>query len=106
MTDHDQSTAPTPEEDALYRSLLETVVDFIGQDHISQVTVEADLYTGAAQVSICLLEESWDTVTHAIERMGQVRMMFMDELSIEYSLTSDEHCMPLANSSAKDLVYV
>lgn len=96
---------PSNEVDALYRSLLEVVVDYVGKDNVQSVVVHADPLVGAADVSICLEDDSYDRFALAVERMGQVQSTFLEELSIEYVLLAGEPSALRSAVPAKELVY-
>lgn len=104
-SDDARPNTPSLSEDALFRSLLESVVDYVGKENVRQVVVHPDFHDGSAQVDICLEDESYGRFEHAVERMGQVRSMFMHELSIEYVLTTDTSCEQVASVDAEELVY-
>lgn len=105
MTDDDRSTSPDPMGDALYRSLLESVVDYVGKENVRQVVVHADPHDGSAQVEICLEDESFERFEYAVERMGEVRSMFMHELSVEYVLLIGDACRSHESADTRELVY-
>lgn len=69
---------------AIVHSLGENIVDCIGKDHLQQVTVFGDDRSGTAEVEIGLADFTWPEQERAIDRMVEIRAMFLDELSISY----------------------
>ena len=72
------------EFDAVIHSLGEHVVSYVGSDNLRSVRIWSDELSGTADISIVLADESWDAESRAIERMLQVREVFLDELSFDY----------------------
>ncbi|GAA1434405.1 hypothetical protein GCM10009616_28750 [Microlunatus lacustris] len=93
------------EFEALVRSLGEHLVSYIGKDHLRRLSVSIDEATLSATADICLASDDFSMVMEAIERVGEVRLMFMDELSFDYVLSGPEDCSPRSTSRQRDLVF-
>ena len=78
------------EFEALVRSLGESLVGYIGRENLSRLTIRVDPDSLSAFVVVQLESETFESVMHAIERIGEVRLMFMDDLSFDYVLAADE----------------
>lgn len=79
--------------DALVQSLGESTVDYLGKDRLRQLQIMADHVTGTANIEICLEDNTWESQTRAIERMIEIRDMFLDEISISYVFVDEDTCM-------------
>jgi hypothetical protein len=75
---------------ALMHSLGEHAVDYIGKDSLRRLDVFGDEADGAAYIEICLEENSWDERSRAIDKMLEIREMFLDEVSIEYRFIDED----------------
>lgn len=76
---------------AMVTSMMENAVDYIGKSRLLRLSVEADPGAGSAQIEIVLQDNSWASQSLAIDRMIELRSMFLDELSFEYAfLEADE----------------
>lgn len=69
---------------ALVHSLGENVVDTIGKDRLSGVTVYGDDRIGTVDVEISLRSYTWDEQSRAIDKMIDIREMFMGEVALSY----------------------
>lgn len=90
------------EFDATIHSLGEQLVSYMGRDHLEQLTVAGRSQTGEADVEICLLEDTWDEQSRAIDQVLIVREMFLNELSISYRFIGQQRCDDLATSKRTD----
>lgn len=88
--------------DATIHSLGEHLVDYIGRDHLQQLTVTGREPFGEADVEICLQEDTWEEQSWAIDRVLAVREMFLNELSITYRFISPGGCEQPRNSKRTD----
>ena len=93
------------EFEALVQSLGESLVAYIGRENLRHLSLHLDEATYSAMADICLNSEDYSDVMKAIERIGEVRLMFMDELSFDYVLTSSDDCRPAEASRQKELVF-
>lgn len=73
-------------DDALYRSLLETVLDYVGKVNLLRARILPDRQLGSAFIEVTLKDETSQRLNHAIDRMEEVRSIFMDEVAIDYIL--------------------
>lgn len=80
------------EFEALVHSVGENSVDYIGKDALKLLTVTGDPQSMAARVEICLEDNSWAEQTRVIDRMIEIRTMFLDELSIDYVFVDEDNC--------------
>lgn len=78
--------------EALISSLGEHSVDYIGKDNLRQLAVFGDPGNLSARIEICLEENSWAEQTRAIDRMLELRRMFLDEISIDYAFLNEDSC--------------
>lgn len=83
------------EFEAVIHSLGEHAVDYLGKDQLRQLAVFGDPLTGSARIEIVLAENSWDEQTRAIDKMLELRLMFLEELSFEYDFLSEDSCTPV-----------
>lgn len=93
------------EFEAMVNSLGETLVSYIGKDHLRRLSINIDPATYSADVEVCLTSDDFEAVMFAIERIGQVRQIFMDELSFDYVLTSPEACRVPEDQRQRELVF-
>lgn len=70
---------------ALIHSLGEQILAYVGKQNLSSVRIWGDELSGTARVSLSLARPSWGSEGRAIDKMVDVREMFLTELSIEYS---------------------
>lgn len=77
---------------ALIQSLGEHAVDAIGKPNLEQLTVHGDVANESAEVEICLIDNTWDEQTRVIDLMIDLRLMFMDEISVSYRFTELDSC--------------
>ena len=75
---------PVNEFEATIHSLGEHVVDTLGRDNLDQVLVSADELTETAEITISLRRPTWAEQSRAIDRMVELRLLFMDDLSFDY----------------------
>lgn len=68
----------------LVQSVGEQIVDGIGRDRLERVAVVGDDRISTAEVEITLSDNSWDEQQRAIDKMIDVRGMFLGEVSISY----------------------
>lgn len=73
---------------ALITSFGDYLVTMIGAENLDQLTVDGHEDSGAAEVEIKLRDNRWDEQLRVIERIGEVRTIFMDELSFSYRFLS------------------
>lgn len=78
--------------EALIHSLGEHSVDYIGKDRLRQLVVFGDALSETARIEICLTENTWSEQTRVIERMLELRAMFLDELSLDYLFVDEDNC--------------
>jgi hypothetical protein len=78
------------EFDALISSLGESIVAYVGRDNLRRLDVFGDEDDSTARVEICLEDNSWGQQSHAIDKMIELRAMFLDELSLEYRFVEED----------------
>lgn len=69
---------------ALIQSLGEHAVDYIGKDNLLRLDVFGDEVDQSAHVEIFLCSEEWGDHSSAIDKMIELREMFMDDLAVDY----------------------
>jgi hypothetical protein len=78
------------EFEALMSSLGEHVVGYIGQEHLARLFIYGDEVDLSASIEIFLEDESWASRTRAIDKMVEIREMFIDEISIDYRFVHED----------------
>lgn len=73
--------------EATMQSLLESVVDYIGSDHVQAVAITPDRATGTAHIEVALDDEDIALFRHALERLRDVREIFIDDVAFDYIIT-------------------
>ncbi len=73
----------------LIESLGETVVRYLKPLGLRGLTIEGDQAVGAAHLTVCLNHDTWQHRGAALEKLLPVRLMFIDELAVEFSFTDD-----------------
>lgn len=74
----------------LIQSLAEHVGDYIGLDHVQAASIFADEIDGTAHIEIQLRDNSWPEQSRAIDKMLELRTMFLDELAIDYIFVDEK----------------
>jgi len=78
---------------ALVNSLGEYTVSVIGSSLLRGFTATYDVVDGVVHAEICLREDTWDSRAIVIDKMTEVREMFLGEVSIDYAFTgSQDEC--------------
>lgn len=77
---------------ALVHSLGEHAVSYIRRENLKQLEIMADPMAGAAHIEICLSDDNWAAQSAAIDKMIELREMFLDEISIDYVFVDRESC--------------
>lgn len=72
--------------EALYGSMFENVLDYVGKDNLLRVQVIPDRQLGSAFIEVTLVDETPCRIDHAIGRLEEVRALFVNELAIDYIL--------------------
>ncbi|MGL4178207.1 MAG: hypothetical protein ACRCSN_19300 [Dermatophilaceae bacterium] len=91
------------EFEAVINSLGEHVVSYVGKDNIGSVTIWADELTATADVAIVLASDTWEAEERAIDRMIEVRSVFLDEVAIDYRFDSAEPVSRVGSTKAATL---
>lgn len=86
------------QHEALVNSLGEHCVDYIGKGNLSRLTIALDHANGVAHVEICLQDDSWTAREKAIDAMVDVRLMFLDEVSVDYAFADNTSCGELSEA--------
>lgn len=90
------------EFEATVHSLGEHLADYIGRDHLRQLTVLGREDTGEAEVAVCLRDDTWGAQERAIDQILAVREMFMDEVAMEYHFLGSDSCLDAMDSKRSD----
>lgn len=72
---------------ALIHSIGEHAVSYIGRQNLAALSVAGDRVNGSAHIEIVLQDNSWTQQSRAIDKMIELRAMFMDEISLSYSFS-------------------
>lgn len=92
---------------ALVHSLGEHIVDYIGKDHLSRLYIYGDESDASAFVEIFLENDTWEEQTRAVDKMIELRQMFLDDVSIDYRfLDADTDAEEAANARRVDFALV
>lgn len=73
--------------ETLIQSFGEQILLYVGRDHLRSVVVRGDSRIGTADVELALTDFSWDEQSRAIDKMLEVREIFLEELAISYHFT-------------------
>jgi len=92
---------------ALLQSLLEQCVDYIRRDvDLEALRVTGDELSESAHVEIVLARDTWEQQQRAIDHMVDVRLMFIDDLSLDYVfLRHEDWLRSVADSNRADFVF-
>lgn len=86
---------------AIIHSLGEHIVDGIGHDNLRHVLVSGDELTSTAEITIVLSRRTWEMQERAIEKMVDLREIFLDELSFDYRFAPAPEGGELTTTSTK-----
>ncbi|WP_340539424.1 hypothetical protein [Nocardioides sp. GXZ039] len=75
---------------ALISSLGESVVTYVGKDRLQSLYVFGDPGDMAAAIELGLAENTWEFQQHAIDKLIEIREMFLDEVSISYRFVTPD----------------
>lgn len=75
---------PMDEFTATIHSLGEHIVDGIGRDELKHVLVSGDELTSSVEITIVLSHPSWSVQQRAVDKMVELRALFLDEISFDY----------------------
>ncbi len=92
------------EFEATITSLGEHAVDYIGRQNLRQLAVFGDHHNSSADIQICLAVNDWASQTAAIDKMIELRAMFISELSIQYHFIEEDNYTPTA-ATRSDFTY-
>lgn len=92
------------EFDALVHSLGEHCVAYIGKENLRRLDVFGDVADSTAFIEIYLEENVWERQAEAIDKMIEIRGMFIDELSIDYRFV-DEDSSTVESAEARRSLY-
>lgn len=99
-------TGAMDEFGALITSLGEHLVVTVGKENLQRVDIFGDESDGSAHIEIVLVDDAWDRMSGAIDKMIEIREMFLDELSIDYRFADqDSETAASANARRSNFVY-
>jgi hypothetical protein len=75
---------------ALISSLGESTVAYVGESNLQSLLVFGDPADMTAAIELGLRENTWELQEHAIDRLLEVREIFLDELSISYCFVTPD----------------
>lgn len=73
---------------ALVTSLGESTVTYLGKDNLLRLDVFADEIDMTAHIEIFLRDDSWAEQSRAIDKMIELREMFIEDISIGYRFSA------------------
>ncbi|MGO4600380.1 hypothetical protein [Terrabacter sp. 2YAF2] len=82
------------------QSLGAQIVSYIGRDRLASVSIAADELTATAEIAIVLRDQSWAEEERAIDKMVEIRGMFLDDLSFDYRFDSSVELSHTASTRA------
>jgi hypothetical protein len=81
------------EFDALIESLGQLTIEYLKSLNVGgRVRIFHDEHSGSAHLEICLDDQSWATQSAAIDKMIEIRSIFLDEIAIDYVFVDDDSC--------------
>lgn len=92
------------EFDAVIHSLGEHVVSYIGRDNLEAVRIWGDETSGTADISIVLKSQTWDAQERAIDKLVEVREVFLDDIAIDYRFDTEESLSRMGSTKAPALL--
>ncbi len=69
----------------LIESLGETAVGYLKPLGLRSLTIEGDEAAGTARLAVCLSGDTWRLRGEALEKLVEIRLMFIDELALEFT---------------------
>lgn len=75
---------------ALVQSFGELCLTYIGKENLSRLYVYADEGNGSIYVEIFLADNTWDEQARTIDKMIELREMFLDELAVDYRFVIED----------------
>lgn len=80
------------EFEALVHSLGEHALDYLRRENLKSLAISADAISMSAHIEVCLEDNSHKSQLLAIEKLVELRRMFLDELSIDYVFVDESSC--------------
>lgn len=77
------------EFEAIINSLGAQVLTYVGKERLTSVTIWGDERAGTADIALVLQDASWASQEYAVEKMIEVRSLFIDDVSIDYRFLTD-----------------
>lgn len=90
---------PVSEFDALVQSFGETAVGYIGKDYLRSLSVVASPETRDASVVIVPREHSPEFYDQIIDKMVEVRGMYLGELHVDYMISDRDDKQAVGSST-------
>lgn len=78
---------------------------YLGKDNLRRLDVFGDETDGAAHIEIGLVQNDWSNQSAAIDKMLEIREMFLNEMSINYRFI-DEDSDTAESAHARRTMYV
>ncbi len=95
------------EFDALVHSLGEHSVQYLKpSNNLSQLYVFGDELTGTAHIEVVLSDSTWEQHAAVIDRMIEIREMFLNDISIDYIIVDDDDRGDLHFGQPREADYV
>lgn len=76
------------EFEALGQSVLAQVVAYIGETNLRSAAVTGHLQSLCVEVELQLRKDTWEAQSQAIDKMIEVRELFLGEVSLDYWFVS------------------
>lgn len=91
------------EFETLGHSVFEQVLAYVGKSNLDSAVVTAHHATNSVDVELRLSNDTWDAQSRAIDKMIEVRGLFLGEVALHYWFVSgDQHD---AGSQARDFAF-
>lgn len=93
------------EFEATVHSLGESTVEYLRPAGVLKVRIWADELSASAHVEICLESQEWEPQSRAIDKMIELRGIFLDDLSFDYVFVDEETCELHAKAPSTELTF-
>jgi hypothetical protein len=78
--------------EALIQSLGEHIIEYLKAARVSRVRIFPDANSESAHIEICLSDHSWSAQSSAIDKMIEIRAIFLDDIAFDYAFVDEDQC--------------
>ncbi len=78
--------------ETLGKSVIQTVVTYVGGSNLARAVVTGHHPTLSVEVELQLKNDTWEAQSRAIEKMLEVREIYLDEVALDYWFVSEGDC--------------